>query len=81
MRKLFDGRSIRQRLFANSQKTVVAIAINEFRVLVNLVRLTDQMPDGRRKRNDVVNLGAAVGLLLRARAGGETLGAYRQKRK
>src|ERR1041385_2607667 len=67
MSKLLDGRALLETFFADLQITVVAIAINKFGVLVNIVRLVNQFPGGRRKIDNVLALRAVVGVFLSQR--------------
>ena len=64
-RKLGYRQTFIQSFFTNSQKTIVPIAIHEFCVLVNFVRLGNQLPHGRRELDCVVILAIRVILLLR----------------
>ena len=67
MREIAERDAFFQGFFADSQIAVVAIAINEFCVLVDLVRLVYQLPRRRRKIDDVINLGAGVAVFLQSR--------------
>jgi hypothetical protein len=66
-REFLNREPLFERFFANAQVTVVAIAIDEFGVLMNFVRLVSELPRWRGKVDGVINLRTRVAVFLSAR--------------
>src|SRR5437588_11325088 len=63
--EVIHGDALFQSFLANTEIAFSPVAVDELRVLVNIVGLANQMPCGGRKIDDIIDLGAGITVFLR----------------
>ncbi len=67
MRKLFDRKSFIESFFTDPEIAIVAVTIDELRMLVDFGRFVNQTPGSGRKVDDIGHLRARITVLLGGR--------------